>query len=101
MTWKDSLSIPTNNKRESAYYDAFSRLSVNSEPIISLLGKINLSNLYPKYLGYNLRVIGFTQSFSKLYHLYSITYRFFLLKVKLYLIIVNPHTKTIVNQWIW
>jgi len=37
VTWKDSLSVPTNNNRESANDDAFSRFSVNSGPIISLL----------------------------------------------------------------
>ena len=54
MTWRDSLRDPTNNNRESANDDAFSRFSVSSGPIISLLGKINLSVLSAKSLGYNL-----------------------------------------------
>ncbi len=38
---------------------AFSRLFLNSEPIIILLGKINLLLLSAKCLGYNLRIIGY------------------------------------------
>ena len=49
------------------------------EPVISLLRKINLSVLSAKSLGYNLRKIGFTQSFTKLYRLCSIKYQFYLL----------------------
>ena len=47
MAWKNKQEScdPTNNNRESAYYDAFSRLLVNSKPTILLLGKINLSVL--------------------------------------------------------
>ena len=101
VIWKDSLSIPTNNNWESANYDAFSQFSVNSGPIISLLGKINLSVLSAKSLGYNLRKIGFTQSFTKLYRLFSIKYQFYLLKVKLYLIIVYLHAKTTITLRIW
>ena len=71
------------------------------EPVISLLRKINLSVLSAKSLGYNLRKIGFTQSFTKLYRLCSIKYQFYLLQVKLYLIIVNPRAITTVSQRIW
>ena len=60
VTWKDSLHDPTNNNRESANDKAFPRLFINSEPIITLLGKINLLVLSAKSLGYNLRKIGFT-----------------------------------------
>ena len=59
-----SLVPPTNNNRESANDDAVSRFLLNSEPIILLLGKINLSVLSAKSLGYNLRKIGFIQSFT-------------------------------------
>ena len=76
---KDGLRDLTNNNREGANYDAFSRFSVNSKPIIFLLGKINLSVLSAKSLGYNLRMIGFTQSFTKLYRLCYIKYRYYLL----------------------
>ena len=98
MTWKDSLRDPTNNNRESANFDVFSRFLANSGPIISLLGKINLSVLSDKSLGYNLRKIGFTQSFTKLYRLCSIKYQFYLLKVKLYLIISKTHAKPTIKQ---
>ena len=98
MTWKDSLCDPTNNNRESANDKAFSRFLLNSEPIISLLVKINLSVLSDKSLGYNLRKIGFTQSFTKLYRLCSIKYQFYLLKVKLYLIISKTHAKPTIKQ---
>ena len=77
--YKQESCDPTNNNRESAYYDAFSRLLVNSKPTILLLGKINLSVLSAKSLGYNLRKIGFIQSFTKLYRLCSIKYQFYLL----------------------
>jgi len=74
-----SLVPPTNNNREIANFDAFSRLLVNSKPTILLLGKINLSVLSAKSLGYNLRKIGFIQSFTYLYQFCSIEYRIYLL----------------------
>ena len=66
MAWKNKQKScdPTNKNRESANDDAVSRFLLNSEPIILLLGKINLSVLSAKSLGYNLRKIGFIQSFT-------------------------------------
>ena len=63
---KDQTRVlwPYNNYRESANDDAVSRFLLNSEPIILLLVKINLSILSGKSLGYNLRKIGFIQSFT-------------------------------------
>ena len=78
VTWVNSLNIPNNNWGNASKF-AFSQFSVNSESAISLLGKINLSVLSTKSFGYNLRMIGFTQSFTKLYRLCFIKYRFYLL----------------------
>ena len=95
---KHDSSCPYNNYRESANDDAISQFLLNFEPTILLLVKINLSILSGKSLGYNLRMIGFTQSFTKLYRLCSIKYQFYLLKVKLYLIISKTHAKPTIKQ---